>query len=644
MEAAAQQLYCFGPFVLDPAEKVLLRDGHPLSLPPKAIDTLVALLERHGHVVNKTELLLRVWPDAYVEEATLAQNVSTLRRILNGSSDASPYIETVPKRGYRFIAPVEIVQPTQEPRQSSAPLTAEVFPRISRALLWSLAAVVVLAFGIGIYYRGRGDSGVETPGEMVTLAVLPFENFTGDAAQDYLTEGFTEEMIAQLSRINPDRLRVIARTTAMQFKGTHKSVAQIGRELGANYVLESSFRREGNRARITTQLVRTKDQTHLWSQVYQRDVREILPLETEVAQAIAREIAVKLSPQEQARLTTHRFIEPEATYTLYLQGRYFWNKRSEQGHLKAIEYFNQAIAADPAYAQAYSGLADAYALLGSSPTTAITRRDAMERARAASLKAIAINDTLAEAHTSLAFVYWHYDWNWADAEKEFRRALQLNPSYPTAHHWFAYYLASQGRIEQALGEIRRAQETDPLSLIINTDVAEMLYYARQYDQSIQQAKRVLEMDPGFVLARVILVWSYLAKQQYGAALEQSNEAVRISAGKSNVEAILAITYAGMGRTAKARDLLFQMKAKSERLHTEELWTGIAQVYAALGEKDQAFAWLEKDVQNREGGLTLINVMPFIDSLRGDSRFADLVRRIGLPFNALGLVDLAASFQ
>src|SRR5258708_3758452 len=366
---------------------------------------------------------------------------------------------------------------------------------------------------------------------------------------------------------------------------------------------------------------------HLWAQDYDRDFTDYLALESDVTRDIAAQIQLKLSAQPAVRAS--RPLNPNA-YDAYMKGRFFWNKRSEQGHLKAIEYFQQAITNDSVYARASWGLADAYALLGSNPTSGIARREAMSRARAAALEALALDDTLAEAHTSLAFISWHYDWNWPAAEKEFQRALQLNPSYPTAHQWYAFSLVSQGRTEQALEEIRRAQETDPISLIINADTAEMLYYAHQYDQAIEQAKKVLEMDPEFGLVRTTLAWSYLAKRQPEAALEEVEKGVRISGTKSYLEANQAATYALLCQKAKARDLLLQLQAESERLHKGQLLLGIAQVHAALGEKDEAFTWLERAFQNRDGGLTLLKEIPYLDSLHGDSRFADLIRRIGLP--------------
>ena len=626
MEPPTQQPYSFGPFVLDPVEKRLLLDGNPVPLPPKALDTLIALVENRGHVMEKCALLERIWPNTFVEEATLTQNIFTLRKALGDSPDGHEYIETVPKRGYRFVAPIRLVEHQLEAPGTMAPGPAR--PLISRRILGAVAGILPVVIAVGVYLRvhsRNSASAVQTA--RVTLAVLPFENLSGDPNQEYFSDGLTEEMITQLGGLNPERLGVIARTSAMHYKDSTETAGQIGRELGVDYLVEGSLRQQGSRVRISAQLIRVHDQMHVWAQDYDRGFSDYLRLENDVARDIAEQIQLKLRAQPPVRAS--RPLNPNS-YEAYIKGRFFWNKRTEQGHLKAIDYFNQAVAADPEYAQAYSGLADAYALLGSNPTTAITRHDAMERARAAALKAIAINDTLAEAHTSLAFVYWHYDWNWAAAENEFQRALQLNPSYATAHHWYAYYLLSQSRTDQALEEIRRAQKMDPLSLIINADGAEVLCLAQHYDQAIAQAKKALEMDPEFALARKTLVWSYLAKHQYREAVEEAKKAVQEPIANPDAEVTLALAYALTGQKVQARKLLLKFKGESERLHTEQISPAIANVYAALGEKDQAFAWLERVFQNRDGGLTLIKLVPYLDYLHGDPRFSDLVHRIGLP--------------
>ena len=623
MEAPTQPPYSFGPFVLDPVEKRLLRHGNPVALPPKALDTLLALVENRGHVMEKGELLERIWPNTFVEEATLTQNIFTLRKALNDSPDGHEYIETVPKRGYRFVARVRTLG------EPFVPLDGEPHFRYAaarRILPWTLLAILV-AVGGGFYLRQRWrELKPDLPAGKITIAVLPFQNFTPDPQQEYFSDGLTEEMITQLGGLNPERLGVIARTSAMHYKGTSKTAAQIGGELGVSYLVEGSLRRDGPRVRISAQLIRVRDQLHLWAQDYDRDFSDFLALQSDVARDIASQIQLRLTAQPPRPSLPFNAVAFDAN----MKGRFFWNKRTEQGYRKAIEYFEQAIAANPQYAEAYSGLADAYALLGSNPTSAITRKEAMSKARSAALKALTLDDTLAEAHTSLAFVYWHYDWNWPAAEKEFQRALQLNPSYPTAHHWYAFYLVSQGRPDQALEEIRRAQEMDPLSLIISTDVAQILYFARRNDQAIEQAKKALEMDPEFPLAQVILGWSYLAKQEMGASLEQAKKGAQAPGAGLDVEANLAETYAITGEKGKARDLLLRLEAESERLHTGQLFVGMAQIHALLNEKEAAFLCLEKAFQNRDGGLILIKVLPFFDSLHGDPRFDGLVRRIGLP--------------
>ena len=626
MEAPGHQRYSFGPFLLDPREKVLFRRGQALGLSPKAIETLLTLVEHHGHVIEKAQLLERVWPNTFVEEATLTQNIFTVRKALGDSPNGHAYIETVPKRGYRFVAPVNTIEQTPgspvKKSQRRTAATRHLLPWTGLAL-----AVILTAAGFLLHARSRGlATRVET--RKITLAVLPFQNLTPDPTQEYFSDGLTEEMITQLGALNPERFGVIARTSAMHYKGSTETAGQIGRELGVDYLVEGSLRQQRSRVRISAQLIRVRDQMHVWAQDYDYDLSNYLALENDVSRDIANQIQLKLRAQPAAR--SSRPSNPNA-YDAYLKGRFFWNKRTEEGHLKAIEYFNQALAADPAYAPAYSGLADAYALLGSNPTIAITRRDAMEKARAAALKAVAIDDNLADAHTSLAFIHWHYDWNWPAAEKEFQRALQLNPSYPTAHHWYAFYLVSQDRMDEAVEEIRRAQQTDPLSLIINTDAAQILYFARHYDQAIEQAKRVLEMDPQFPLARLVLVWSHVQNREYGAAIDEARKETQVPGAGPDVESTLAATYALAGKPDQARQLLHRLKAESERHGSGQFFFApTAAVYAALGEKEQAFSCLERDYLNHNGGLTLIKVQPFLNSLHEDPRFADLVRRIGLP--------------
>ncbi len=626
MDPPAQPRYSFGPFLLDPVEKVLLRDDEPVPLPPKALETLCALVEGHGHILEKAELLNRIWPDTFVEEATLAQNIFTLRKALGDSAEGHRYIETVPRRGYRFVAPIREL--TDDPRQNRPPTqTTAIASRPTHRWATRVSAAVVVLVLWATAYLARQRFWPSPRAERVTLVVLPFQNMTGDPQQEYLTDGLTEEMIAQVSRMDPERLGVIARTSAMQYKGTTKNVAQIGRELGVSYILESSFRREGNRVRITAQLVRVSDQTHLWSQNYERDVREILALESEVTQAIANEIRIKVSAQDRSHLASASPVDPEA-HQLYLKGRFFWNKRTEAGYVKAISYFQSAIERSPRYAQANAGLADTYALLGSMPNEEISRAEAMSKAKAAAISALQLDDSLAEAHTSLAFVKMHYDWDWNGAEQEFGRAIELDPNYPTAHHWYAYDLAALNRMREALNEIWRAQQVDPLSAIISTDVAEFLYYAGRYDQAIQQAKAALEIDPQFLMAHSLLGEIYGEQHRYSEALAEGKRAVELSGGSPWMLARLGRTYALSGDRSQAEQVLRQLVELSAK--RKGMSGKIAGVAAALGKNDEAFAAVQKACEERDGGLMLLKYDHTWDLLRSDPRFQELVRRVGLP--------------
>jgi TolB-like protein/Tfp pilus assembly protein PilF len=487
------------------------------------------------------------------------------------------------------------------------------------------AMVIALVAGFASWKHLR-----PRPPEVVTgrimLAVLPFQNLTGDASQDFFSDGFTEEMITDLSRVQPERLAVIARTSAMRYRNAGKAVDEIGRELGVQYVLEGSVRRAGQRVRISAQLIRVRDQTHLWAESYERDLSDVLALQREVSHAIAGEIELKLSPEQSLRLARARPIDPQA-YEAYLQGRYFWNRRTREGFEKAIQYFDQAIAKDPNAPQFYAGLADAYALMGSLPDTAIPRPQAMEKARAAAQKALAMDDSQAEAHTSLAFVEMHYDWDWPAAEKEFLRALQLNPGYATAHHWYAYFLISQDRKDDAVREIRRAQELDPLSLIITRDVGEILYFSRRYDEAIEQCRQTLERDPDFYLAHMLLGSAYQRKKAYPDMIREFHLADDGSQHQAWALSSLGLGEATLHHDRETRRILAELQQREASSHGEAY--SIAVIYLAAGKPDQTLAWLERAYAERNGALILMAVDPALDPLRSDPRFSDLLRRMKL---------------
>jgi TolB-like protein/DNA-binding winged helix-turn-helix (wHTH) protein/Tfp pilus assembly protein PilF len=626
MERQPPQVFEFGPFQLDVAERLLRREQQILALTPKAFETLLVLVENHGRLVGKEDLMKRLWPESFVEESNLAQQIFTLRKALGDDKDGNPYIETVPKRGYRFRAVVTSLTPPSVMPVMEPPVAGPPSRNVRAAAFGGLILIAVVSLVLYSGWRASRPVAAPPPSKM-TLAVLPFENLSGDPDQEYLSDGMTEEMIMQLARLNPPRLAVIARTSSMHFKGSKKTVAQIGQELAADYVLQGSLRREGGRLRISAQLIQVEDQTHVWAQNYERDVRDLLALQDDVARAIASEIRVQLSPPRLAAGSgsVAARVGPEV-HQQYLKGRYFWNKRTEAGFVKAIESFQQAIQINPDYGPAYAGLADAYALLGAMSNSTSPRQEAMPRARLYAEKALALDESLAEAHTSLAFVLMHYEHDWVAAEREFQRAIALNPSYVTAHHWYAYCLMAQTRVQEALREIRLAQDLDPLSLIINTDVAELLYYARQPDEAIRQAQKTLEMDSSFALAHRVLALAYEQKGKYEESLAELHTQVRLSGRADFPLAELARGYAITGNRNEAEKLLRELLALNPQNPGTAI--GLAFVYAALGDKDQAFFWLDKSARERMG-VILMKVQPYFDPLRSDPRFLAIERRMAL---------------
>jgi TolB-like protein/DNA-binding winged helix-turn-helix (wHTH) protein/Tfp pilus assembly protein PilF len=635
MEIKPTATYEFGPFRLDLAERVLRRNNVSIALTPKAFEVLSLLVESHGFVLTKEDMMRQIWPDSFVDESNLAQHIFQLRKALGDNATGDAFIETVPRRGYRFTADVRRVEsgsdnrgPGSVPPTGRPPLDeTRVISR--RKTLWiTAAALVALTACALVYFIPRRASHAGTG--KIMLAVLPFENLTGDPQQDYFSDGLTEEMISKLGNLEPNYLAVIARTSAMQYKDTHKDVRQIGQELGVDFILEGSVRRDGDRVRITAQLVRTKDQTHIWANSYDRNLHDILTLQNDVSSAIAAEIRMSLTAQPGARLASAPPRDPDA-YEAYLEGRYFWNKRSQAGYLKAIEYFEQAIARDPNYARAYAGLADAYALLGALPLAEIPRSDAMGKAKAAALTALQLDETLAEAHTSLAFVRMHYDWDWSGAQTEFEHALELDPSYATAHEWYAIWFTAQGRTDQALQQLEFAQKADPLSLVIRADTSEVLGYARRYDDSEREAQGALELDPTFMLAYISLADAQMDEKDYRAAIENLQKGLVRNDRNTWLLSRLGVAYALDGDRNQSEEILKGLLTDVK--NRGDLAFNIAQIYAVLGERDQTFAWLEKAFQYREGALILLGNRTEFEGVHQDPRYADLLRRLGLPGTA-----------
>jgi TolB-like protein/DNA-binding winged helix-turn-helix (wHTH) protein/Tfp pilus assembly protein PilF len=634
----------FGVFEVDLRAGELRKHGVRVRLQEQPFQVLAMLLERAGQVVAREELQKKLWPaDTFVDfDHGLNKAVNKIRDALGDSAESPRFVETVARRGYRFIAEVKAADepPVRSPELAPTQLTSPRSPasqtgdraelvgtnamprRRLPTLAWKFSAFVLLAViatfaAWKIHSRNRPASAIHS------LAVLPLESLSNDASQDYFADGMTDELISDLGQIRA--LRVISRTSVMAYKHARKPLPQIARELNVDAIVEGTVLRSGDQVRITAQLIDAAADKHLWSQSYEGELKDTLALQNQVARAIADQIRINLNPQEQAALKTAKVVNPEA-YESYLKGRYFWNKRTPDGLKVALAYFNQAIDEDPNYAQAYSGLADTYALLGDWQYGVMTPKEALPKAKAAAIKALELDSTLSEAHNSLAFCFDAFDWNLESAGKEFQRAIELNPGYATAHHWYAWHLSLLGRYDNAIEEMRKAKSLDPLSLIINADLAELLVIAHFYDESIIQSRKTIEMDPNFALARNQLAQAYLQKHMNAEAIVELQKAVELSEGCPTCIANLARAYAASGRTRDALKQLSELKNHSNGGYSDA--AEVSMVYAALGDKDQAMHWLEIGYEQRFNPGVLLR--PGFDPLRSDPRFQNLVHRIGFP--------------
>jgi TolB-like protein/DNA-binding winged helix-turn-helix (wHTH) protein/Flp pilus assembly protein TadD len=630
----------FGTYEVSLQSGEVRKAGLKIRVQQQPMKLLETLLERPGEVVTREELRSRVWPNESFGDFDQALNIAIakLRSALGDSAENPRFIETLPKRGYRFIADVSVADadarpqrlksavedlPGKEPGHKLQGAGLAVAPKRrlwpARRVIVAFALVVSLPILSVWLFRphGRPPTGIHS------LAVLPLDNLSGDASQNYFADGMTDELITDLAQISA--LRVISRTSVMVYKGARKPLPQIARELNVDAVVEGTVLRSGDQVRITAQLIEASTDKHLWSQSYEGELRDTLALQNRVASAIADQIRINLTPQEQAALKNVKVVNPEA-YESYLKGRYFWNKRTADGLKAALAYFNQAIEEDPKYARAYSGLADTYALMGDWQYAVIPPKEAFPKAKVAALKALELDSTLGEAHNSLAFVLDGFDWDFDSAGKEFQRAIELNPGYATAHHWYAWHLSLLGRYDDAIAEMRKAASLDPLSLIINADLAEILVLAHSYDKSIRQSRKAIDMDPTFALAHNQLAQAYLQKHMYDEAVAELQKAVQLSGNSPTCVANLARAYVASGKRTEAVKLLIDLKKRSIPGYSNA--SEIATIYASLGDTDQAMTWLEKGYEERFNPSVLLR--PGFDPLRSDSRFQNLVHRIGLP--------------
>jgi TolB-like protein/DNA-binding winged helix-turn-helix (wHTH) protein/Flp pilus assembly protein TadD len=630
----------FGTYEVSFQSGEVRKSGLRIRVQQQPMKLLEILLEHPGEVVTREELRSRVWPKESFGDFDQALNISIgkLRSALGDSAENPRFIETLPKRGYRFIADVSVVDADarakrQEPVAGDLPATdpghkirggqLAVGPK---RRLWPTRWVIgalALVLSLLIFFAWRFRSRAPAPTGIRSIAVLPLDNLSGDASQNYFADGMTDELITDLAQISA--LRVISRTSVMVYKGARKPLPQIARELNVDAVVEGTVLRSGDQVRITAQLIEASTDKHLWSQSYEGELRDALALQNRVAGAIADQIRINLTPQEKAALKNVKVVNPEA-YESYLKGRYFWNKRTADGLKVGLAYFKQAIEEDPKYAQAYSGLADTYALLGDWQYAVMTPKEAFPKAKAAAIKALELDSTLGEAHNSLAFVLDGFDWDFDSAGKEFQRAIELNPGYATAQHWYAWHLSLLGRFDDAIAEMRKAENLDPLSLIINADLAELLALAHSYDESIRQSRKTIEMDPNFALARNQLAQAYLQKHMYDEAVAELQKAVQLSGDSPTCIANLARAYVASGKRSEAVKLLGDLTKRSNPGYSNA--SEIAMIYASLGDTGQAMNWLEKGYEERFNPGVLLR--PGFDPLRSDPRFQSLLHRIGLP--------------
>jgi TolB-like protein/DNA-binding winged helix-turn-helix (wHTH) protein/Tfp pilus assembly protein PilF len=665
----------FGPFRLDTVRRLLLRDEAVVALPPKAFDTLLVLVENCDRILEKSELMTAVWPDSFVEEANLTQTVSILRKALGERAGEHRYIVTIPGRGYRFVASVvqpngqvadliiesrttaESVAEQQESKSNGEGVEAEQNPNrqrpdssnqqqpasrllpdnpvsLSRQKLAGWAgrlamgvAVLALAAIALLAYRYLASSTQSQASPIRSIAVLPLKNLTGDPAQDYFSDGMTESLITALSKI--EGLKIISGTSVFGFKGQDADPREAGKLLDVAAVLEGSVRKSNDSVRVVVRLVSVEDGQVLWTRdTHDRALGDIFALQDEIARKVVAGLRLQLGHKGEQQLAK-RYTENVEAYQAYMRGRAFWNKRNGEGFGKAIAYFQQAIDIDPNYALAYAGLADSYILkrIYVLLEPGETLRQMEEKAKTAAEKALEIDDTLAEAHASLGLIKATTRNDEADIEREYRRAIELNPNYATAHHWYALHLNDVLRFDEAIEEIRRALEIDPLSLVINSDIGIIFSSARRYDQAIEYFKKALEMDPNFPDAHAMLGWTYVRKGMYPEAIAEFEKARMLFGSPISQLDALIYAYGRWGKRNEALKVLDELKRLTKQQPTQLLLENQLNIYIGLGEYDKAFEALNKAHQE---GLRVKRALgtPYLDPLRSDPRFSILCSKVG----------------
>ena len=640
---------------LDRAAYELRRSGRPLKLERIPMEILLLLIDRRGQLVSREEIIEKIWgKDVYLgTDNSINSAIRKIRQVLKDDPEKPTFIQTVTAKGYRFIATVtQIEDPAPEPSppvispEPETPLLETPsadpspgappppHPPLSRWVVVPVVALLVF-LGVGIYLsrlmaRTRTAASAS---HRVMFAVLPFVNLSGDSTQDYFVDGLTEETITDLGQLSPESLGVIARTSAMAYKHTDKTVSQIGHELGVDYILEGSVRREGGKVRVSAKLIRVSDQTYLWAQSYDRELADLLDVENYLGRSIAEQVSANLTLQQKVKLSKKRSVNPEA-YDLYLRGRFYWNQRTPNALMESIRYFQKAIAEDPDFALAYAGLADAYNF--SNILGVHTPRQSFPQAREAAIKAIQLDPPLAEAHAALGMEKSHYEFDFPGAEQEFLKALEVNPNSPYAHLFYSNcFLMPMGRKAQAIAENKRAVEIDPLSLPINNFLGMTYMLAGDYESAQRQFLHTIALNPGFPLSHEYYSQLLIAMGKYEDSIKEYDKSMVLNGGTPEEGAADGIVMVKAFKTGGAKGFwkkileydLIASKKPGARFSPSAL----AGAYAGAGQIDEAFASLEKAYEEREGqNLTLMNFIPDYKNLHGDPRFSAMLRKIGLP--------------
>jgi DNA-binding winged helix-turn-helix (wHTH) protein/TolB-like protein len=653
--------YQFDAFELDPVRRVLLREGKAIALKPKVFETLLVLVRNSGRVMDKDELMQQLWPDTVVEEVNLAHNVSMLRKALGQKSDENRFIITVPGRGYGFVAEVKEIQgnapasttvseyeltrsrlvveeETDLPRAfeidaggANARLLPAMKPKgmIARALERKRfvvgAALVGVAMVIALWLLVSNSRAPKPQplAQIKSIAVLPFKPLVTESRDESLEMGMADTLIARLSNISGLNVRPIS--SVRKYAGLEQDAVAAGREQQVDAIIDGQIQKSGEKIRVTVRLLRVEDGAPLWASQFDEKMTDIFAVQDSISERVAAVLALRLTGEERKRLAKSYTDNTEA-YQLYLMGRYHVNRLTDDGFMKSLEYFQQAIEKDPNFALAHAGLAGAYnALAGFNVRPP---KEVYPKARSAALTALNLDPLLAQAHTELAMVNLTFDWDWASAEREFKRAIEINPSDSDAHYYYSYYLAFMGQFDNAISEIKKAQELDPISLVKLTGLAQVLLMARRYDEALEHCKKALEMDPNLGFAYWLLGLTYIYKGSYEPAILALQKSIPLSEGSPDESASLAHAYALAGKRTEARKILEELKQQAKLKFISP--GTIADLYGALGERDQAFALLDKAVEERDNMVVLLKVEPMFDPLRSDPRFTDLLRRVGFP--------------